>query len=148
MSEPDLDAVLEIESASFARPWTREHFRDEIQSPFGVPLVAVVSESHLAGYLCLKIIFDEAEILDVAVAPDCRGLGIGRFLVRHALTLCRERRVARLGLEVRTGNDAAIGLYQSLGFVESGRRKGYYENGDDAILMDYTLDIAEENHAV
>jgi len=149
MSENDLDLVLKIESASFARPWTREHFRDEIQSPFGIPLVALIPEDHLAGYLCLKVIFDEAEILDVAVDPSRRGRGIGRFLVEHAFALCRERQIVRLGLEVRTGNSEAITLYRSLGFREVGRRKAYYENGDDAILMEYTFEQqAEESDAV
>ncbi|GFO61431.1 ribosomal-protein-alanine acetyltransferase [Geomonas silvestris] len=149
MSENDLDAVLEIESASFARPWTRDHFRDEIQSPFGIPLVALIPEGHLAGYLCLKVILDEAEILDVAVDPAQRGRGIGRLLVWHAFELCRERQVLRLGLEVRTGNREAITLYGSVGFHEVGCRKAYYENGDDAILMEYTFEQqAEESDAV
>jgi [ribosomal protein S18]-alanine N-acetyltransferase len=149
MSEIDLDSVLKIESASFARPWTKEHFRDEIQSSFGIPLVALVPEHQLAGYLCLKVVFDEAEILDVAVDPGWRGRGIGRFLVQHALTLARARGAALVALEVRVGNLEALALYRSFGFRETGRRKGYYENGEDAILMDYTFEKqAEESDAV
>jgi ribosomal-protein-alanine N-acetyltransferase len=140
MSESDLDCVLEIESASFTRPWTRAHFLDEIQSPFGFPLIAVTPEHQIAGYLCLKLILDEAEILDVAVADSLRGRGIGRLLVQHACEFCRDREVALLGLEVRASNQAAIGLYRQLGFTESGRRRKYYENGEDALLMDYRFD--------
>jgi len=149
MCEQDLEAVLDIESASFSRPWTRRHFLDEMHSPFGFPLVATAPDGGVAGYLCLKLLLDEAEILDVAVSHAQRGRGIGRFLVESALTFCRTREVALLSLEVRVSNCAAIALYDRLGFRASGRRKRYYENGEDAILMDYTFkNKAEECDAV
>jgi len=149
LSERDLETVLAIESASFSRPWTRRHFLDEIASPFGIPLVAQVPDGSIAGYLCLKLVLDEAEILDVAVDLSLRGRGIGRILVESAINLCREKQVALLGLEVRGSNQAAIALYHRLGFRESGRRKRYYEDGEDAMLMDYIFeDKAEECDAV
>jgi ribosomal-protein-alanine N-acetyltransferase len=90
----------------------------------------------VAGYLCPSLILDEGEILDVAVRDNCRSLGIGRLLVTTALTLFRERAVQLVYLEVRISNQAAISLYRSLGFRESGRRTRYYENGEDALLME------------
>ena len=140
MCEQDLETVLAIESASFSRPWTRRHFLDEMESAFAIPLVALTPGRQLAGYLCLKIVLDEAEILDVAVDEALRGAGVGRTLVEHALTLCLARGVAQLSLEVRVSNAAAIALYLRLGFRETGRRRRYYENGEDAMLMDYTLE--------
>jgi [ribosomal protein S18]-alanine N-acetyltransferase len=140
MCEMDLETVLQIESASFSRPWTRSHFLDELQSPFGFPLVAQTPEGCVAGYLCLKILLDEAEILDVAVECSQRGRGVGQTLVHAGFELCRATQVRLVFLEVRVGNQAAIGLYSRLGFRESGRRKHYYENGEDALLMEYTLD--------
>jgi [ribosomal protein S18]-alanine N-acetyltransferase len=149
LCERDLDRVLAIECASFSRPWTRRHFLDEIASPFGIPLVAQTSDGCIAGYLCLKLVLDEAEILDVAVDLSLRGRGIGRILVESALNLCRERQAALLGLEVRVGNQAATALYRRLGFRESGVRKRYYEDGEDAMLMDYIFDdTAKECDAV
>ena len=149
LCEGDLETVLAIESASFSRPWTRRHFLDEISSPFGIPLVAQAPDGSIAGYLCLKLVLDEAEILDVAVDLSLRGRGIGRILVESALGLCREKQVALLGLEVRVSNQAAIALYHRFGFRESGRRKRYYEDVEDAMLMDYTFeDKAKECDAV
>ena len=149
LCERDLETVLAIESASFSRPWTRRHFLDEIASPFGIPLVAQVPDGAIAGYLCLKLVLDEAEILDVAVDLALRGRGVGRVLLECALSLCRERQVALLGLEVRVSNQAAIALYRRLGFRESGVRKRYYEDGEDAMLMDYIFeDTAKECDAV
>lgn len=148
MREEDLEQVLEIESASFSRPWTKRHFLDELESPFGHPFVAFVSDGTLAGYLCLKQLLDEAEILDVAVAAAMRGRGVGGRLVREAITLARERGAVVLSLEVREGNDAAISLYRRLGFHEVGRRKRYYDNGEDAVLMDIHISEAGECDAV
>jgi [ribosomal protein S18]-alanine N-acetyltransferase len=140
MCEQDLETVLAIESASFPRPWTRRHFLDEIASSCSIPLVALSADDRLVGYLCLKLVLDEAEILDVAVADAERGRGIGRILVESALKLCREREMALLFLEVRVSNQPAIALYLRHGFRESGRRKRYYENGEDAMLMEYTFE--------
>jgi len=140
LCEKDLETVLAIESASFSRPWTRRHFLDEIESPTGFPLVAQTPDGGIAGYLCLKIVLDEAEILDVAVCDSLRCRGVGRTLVESALTRCRAVGIALLFLEVRVSNQAAISLYRRLGFRESGRRKRYYENGEDAMLMDYTFE--------
>jgi [ribosomal protein S18]-alanine N-acetyltransferase len=149
MDEKDLDAVLAIESASFSRPWTKRHFQDEIISPCGRPTVAVLPDGALAGYLCLQLVLDEAEILDVAVAPALRGRGVGRQLVEGALSQSRRLGAALVFLEVRVGNAEAILLYRRLGFREIGRRKGYYDDGEDAILMEYTFsDQSEECDAV
>lgn len=148
MSENDLESVLAIETASFARPWTARHFLDEIRSPFGTPLVAVDADAAVVGYLCLKQVLDEAEILDVAVGASRRGLGVGRLLMDRALSDCLARGVRSVALEVRVGNDPALELYRSIGFQETGRRKRYYENGDDAVLMQYNFCTREEHHAV
>lgn len=139
MLDSDLEAVLEIESASFSRPWTRHHFQDELASPFGFPTVAVAPDATLAGYLCLKQVLDEAEILDVAVSPAVRGRGVGRLLVEHAFERARGKGASLILLEVRASNVEAIALYERTGFTETGRRKKYYDNGEDAILMERAL---------
>jgi ribosomal-protein-alanine N-acetyltransferase len=144
MGEDDLDAVMAIESISYPKPWTREHFIDEMLSPFAFPTVALDSEGRIAGYVCPTLLFDEAEIRNVAVHPDFRGLGIGQMLVRRVLDECREREASTVGLEVRLSNTAARELYRQLGFVETGSRPKYYENGEDAILMECDLDRTGE----
>jgi [ribosomal protein S18]-alanine N-acetyltransferase len=149
MRPEDVVAVVEIESASFPRPWTTRHFLDEIDSSCGYPMVATTPDGTIAGFLCLKQVLDEGEILDVAVRESMRGRGVGRMLVDAALAQCRERGGAVVSLEVRVGNDDAIALYQRVGFREIGRRKRYYENGDDAIVMEYIFsEKAEESDAV
>jgi ribosomal-protein-alanine N-acetyltransferase len=143
MSEAVLDQVLAIEHASFTRPWQRQHFLDELTSPVSSSLVALTQEGVVAGYICCRVIVDEAEILDVAVAPLWRRCGVGALLVREALKLCTQRGVSTVALEVRVSNRAAIHLYQQLGFYETGCRRHYYENGEDALLMQMDISIHE-----
>lgn len=140
MCEDDLAQVLAIETASYPRPWGRDHFWDELNSPYAFPLVALDQDGSVAGYICPTLLFDEAEIRNVAVHPDRRAFGIGRLLVDHVLTECRTRNAASVALEVRVSNLAAQSLYRRLGFRETGRRPKYYENGEDAILMECRLD--------
>ncbi len=137
MSEEELDEVLAIENASFPSPWSRALFLAELNSPNSFPLVALDSEARVIGFICPMLIIDEGHILDVAVAPAFRGRGIGRLLVEKVLEECRFLGAEFVSLEVRISNSTAISLYQQLGFIVTGLRKGYYENGEDALLMEY-----------
>lgn len=146
MTPEDLGQVVAIEQRAFSSPWSPAHFHDELNSPHAFPLVAESAACCIAGYLCPSLVLDEGEILDVAVREECRGFGVGRLLVTEVLRLFRERGASRVWLEVRVSNEAAISLYRAFGFRECGRRRGYYENGEDALLMDITINGAE--HAV
>ncbi len=138
MTEDDLDAVMAIEDASYSTPWKYEHFQNEIAARYSWPLVAV-EEGVVVGYLCLMSLFEEAQILNVAVSPGRRGAGIARMLLRQAIRLALEKGAETLALEVRASNSAAISLYHQLGFTDAGIRIKYYEFVEDAILMQKIL---------
>ncbi|MBK5276938.1 MAG: ribosomal protein S18-alanine N-acetyltransferase [Desulfuromonadales bacterium] len=138
MNEADLDTVLAIEQASFPAPWKRDHFLHEISAPYSFPFVAETN-GMLAGYVCLTSLFEEAQILDIAVAPDLRGRGIALALMEYAIALALEKGAEVLALEVRSTNTAAIALYERLGFIRRGLRPRYYEGIDDAVLMEKNL---------
>ncbi|MDD2318728.1 MAG: ribosomal protein S18-alanine N-acetyltransferase [Geobacteraceae bacterium] len=149
VTEADLEEILELERASFQHPWSRDHILNEIYSPLSFPLLARLTDGTCAGYICPMLVLDEGQILNVAVKPSCRGKGIGRTLVAAALEEFRKRAASFVALEVRPSNAIAIALYRDYGFVATGHRKSYYENGEDAILM--KLDFKgqkEEIHAV
>jgi ribosomal-protein-alanine N-acetyltransferase len=138
MSEADLDAVLAIEQASYSLPWSREHFEHELAAPHSFPFIAEL-DGKVVGYVCLMSLFEEAQIMDIAVAPERRGRGIARLLLDYAISVAREKDAEVLALEVRASNNAAISLYEQCGFIRTGLRQKYYEGRDDAVLMEKRL---------
>jgi ribosomal-protein-alanine N-acetyltransferase len=138
MTEADLDNVLAIETASFTVPWKREHFVSELEAHHSFPFVAVEDEI-IVGYVCLMSLFEEAQILDIAVDARMRGKGIARLLLEHAISVAREKFAELLSLEVRVSNIAAIILYEKCGFVRTGLRQKYYEGRENAVLMEKKL---------
>ena len=138
MTKSDLDGVMDIEQVSYPAPWKREHFLQEIHSHTSFPYVAVIDEL-VVGYVCLMSLFEDAQILNIAVAPQQRGKGIARKLLELAVSTARERGAEVLALEVRELNAAAIKMYEDFGFVRYFVRKGYYEGKEDALLMEKIL---------
>jgi ribosomal-protein-alanine N-acetyltransferase len=137
MSEADLEAVLRIEREAHAHPWTLGNFSDAIHSRYQCKVYE--SESgEMLGYAVLMLAVDEAELLDIAIAPKQQQHGWGRKLLDEMLTLARRHEMQRVVLEVRASNSAAIALYRRVDFQDIGLRREYYpaQNGrEDAILM-------------
>jgi ribosomal-protein-alanine N-acetyltransferase len=90
------------------------------------------------GFLVLRIAADEAEIL--TIGATARRQGIGRALMREAIARARSKNVAAMHLEVAAQNFPARALYESLGFAESGLRRGYYADGQDAVILTLRLE--------
>jgi ribosomal-protein-alanine N-acetyltransferase len=148
MTEADLEEILAIEIDSFSFPWIRDHFLDELKSSHAFPLVALDQEESIIGYICPRLLLGEGHILNVAVRQDFRGQGVARLLVERILDDCRKKGGEVIFLEVRLSNEAAIALYRQVGFIETGIRRKYYENGEDAILMEYHFTDYEVDDAV
>ncbi|WP_240335576.1 ribosomal protein S18-alanine N-acetyltransferase [Pseudotabrizicola algicola] len=136
---PDIAALAAIHAACFTlpRPWSAA----EIESLLGSPEVFALVES--SGFLMGRVVADEAEMLTLAVMPDARRTGMGRSLVQRFVTEARVRGAAQAFLEVAASNCGAIALYRQAGFVEVGRRKGYYSEPDgtrvDALVLSRAL---------
>ena len=149
MTEADLDEVLRIEESSFSSPWSRRHFLDELTSPLSFPMVARMADGSVSGYICMMMVLDEGSVLNVAAHPQLRRKGIGKRMIQAALAEFRSRGASFVALEVRPTNKAAMTMYEGLGFVVTGRRKAYYENGEDAVLMEYDIKRRDEDkHAL
>lgn len=137
----DLDAIVAIETVSFDRPWSRQSFADE----FGIPtskfwVVRQRPSGAVVGYACCRQVEDELQILNLAVAPDCRRHTIGRRLLQ---TILDQARATGHGvvLEVEVGNEAACRLYEAAGFDPIGRRKDFYGRGRDGLILARTADV-------
>jgi ribosomal-protein-alanine N-acetyltransferase len=140
LGEEDLDQVLEIERASFACPWKREHFLHEIRENRWAVNLAVRRRGDLLAYACTWVLYEELKINNIAVRADHRRQGLGRWLLQRILDDARRQGCTIARLEVRPSNTAAILLYERVGFAKVGRRKGYYQSeGEDAVVMEMEL---------
>ena len=132
----DVDAVAAIEQATFARPWSRESFRQELTRNAVARYLVAEEEGKILGYAGAWVILDESHITNIAVAEAYRGRGIGKQLTQALLQYLSNLGACYATLEVRVSNERAQNLYKSLGFVSVGKRKRYYEdNNEDAYLM-------------
>ena len=136
MTVQDVDAVTEIEKATFARPWTREDFLREMEVNKVARYLVYVLDGEIVGYAGAWVILDESHITNIAIREDMRGRGYGKVLVKALLQYLSNLGAEYATLEVRVSNAAARHVYESLGFVRMGKRPHYYEdNGEDALLM-------------
>ncbi len=137
MKEGDIDDVLKIERSSFSTPWSREMFSCELTDhPFSYLYVARNKKGKILGYICYWLVFDEMNILNLAVDKDFRQKDIGSALLKFVLEDGADRGAQSVILEVRRSNRAAIELYEKFSFRQAAVRKNYYENPEeDALLM-------------
>ena len=141
MHREDLPAILAIEAASFALPWTEEMFESELaRKDISEILVARVSDAGMPppmlGYICVWVIGEELHINNLAVDPRWRRRGIAGALLEAALQRGRVCGARRALLEVRASNFAAHALYRRYGFEPAGVRKRYYDRPiEDAVIM-------------
>lgn len=129
----DLAAVREIESESFSAPWSAGMLALELQREAAVTLAAE-SEGRLVGFAICPREVDDWTLTRIAVRPAARRAGVARALMESLLSEMPDG--ARITLEVRESNAAAIRFYESQGFLTGGRRRRYYpDTGEDALVM-------------
>lgn len=136
LGTPDLDAVEQIERASYAAPWSRSMFAGELAKPGSLCVGAFGDDAELAGFLVVSRYVDAWHVMNLAVAPESRGTGLGTALMHRLFELTADDGSRGYTLEVRVSNAAAIRLYERLGFKAKGVRHGYYtDNREDALIM-------------
>ena len=131
----------------FADPWSEGGFAESLNSPDTRGLIAVANDSLVpslddsgpAGMVMWRTVVDEAEILTIAVLPPWRRQGLGKRLLIAAMDAIDGAGIQSIFLEVAENNPAGQHLYKSHGFVQVGRRSGYY-NTVDALVMRWTRD--------
>ncbi len=135
--DADIDAVGLIEQTSFSDPWPRAGFEPLVRAPRCLFVVAeAASDEAVSGYSIARWVEDEAELLNIAVADERRGKGVGGKMLDHVVRELEERGIRHIFLEVRDSNVAARELYRSRGFRELSRRTGYYRwPTEDAIVL-------------
>ena len=137
----DLDGIVQIERAVNPFPWGEEALRDTIASS-GHHLMSL-REGRVVGFLLSSFVIDEAQLLLIGVSPDWQGVGVGGQLLKELINRSQEQGQKLIYLEVRSGNERAIRLYRSLGFIDIGVRRDYYPGlvgREDAIVMGLQID--------
>jgi ribosomal-protein-alanine N-acetyltransferase len=136
----DVAATAALERRCFSDPWSEAAISETFAAPGMLNLVAERGEG-VQGYVIARAIAGESEILNLAVAPEVRGQGLGGRLLDAMLARLRQTAVREVFLEVRQGNAAARGLYRSRRFEEVGRRGRYYRHPvEDAIVLRLELE--------
>ncbi|AVP37682.1 ribosomal-protein-alanine N-acetyltransferase [Staphylococcus felis] len=135
MSVEDVPAVTDIERVSFmGSSWTIDAFYHEILENNFAHYFIMEYENKVIGYCGIWIVVDQAQITTIAIEPNYRGLGLGQLMLKYVMNFASA--VATLmSLEVRVENHTAQHVYEKLGFEYGGRRKNYYGDGEDALVM-------------
>lgn len=129
---PSAELLSQMHCACFAPGWGEAACASVLNMPGAHCWIASDDEEPL-GFLVMTVVAGEAEIITTGTLPGARRRGVARSLLSEAFSTLRD--TAPVFLEVSERNTAAIALYRELGFEESGRRRGYYADGADAILM-------------
>ncbi len=136
MTLSDLDAVVAIEEATFPTPWSKDSFRQELERNVAARYLVAEKDGAVIGYAGAWVILDESHITNIAIAESQRGNGYGRLLTEALMQYLSNLGAAYATLEVRRSNIRAQNLYKSVGFIQLGVRKRYYEdNQEDAFIM-------------
>ncbi len=135
MLREDISEVAKIDNAVFSCSFKEADFYNYFENPLWHFEVAKIDEKAV-GYISYMIICDEAEIVNICVLPEHRGLGIGKALLNEMIEKCKAQNAVLVHLEVRKSNSVAIKLYERFGFVSVGVSKNHYkEPVEDAIRM-------------
>lgn len=135
MREDHIAQVAALEKRCFSDPWSEASIAAELANPLSTWLVDE-EDGAVTGYIGAQSVPPEADVMNLAVSPDCRRQGIGAKLLDSMAALLHRQRIETLFLEVRPSNAAAIALYERSGFVQVGRRPKYYVNPtEDALIL-------------
>ena len=137
----DAATMSAIHETCFPDPWDDRAMAEILAMPGTYGLI----DHETSGFIMMRVMADEAEILTIAVAPDCRRQGLARGLLAAGAAVAVGAGAGRIHLEVAEDNAPARAFYDSLGFQETGRRAGYYRLGRaaPADALNLTLEMAD-----
>lgn len=134
MTMDDVAVLAEMEQRCFSDAWSENMVRDLVDSSWDK--VWVLESETILGFINYRFIAGEGELMRIAVLPEQRGHGYSKKLMDTMMEDAFQNQITDLTLEVRAGNEPAIGLYKAYGFVEEAVRKNYYHDPtEDALIM-------------
>ena len=139
MSIEDLKSIKYILASDFDNFWSYDVLEEELECDNSYVIVAKADENVIVGFAGLKVILDEADIMNIVVKKDFRHNGIGSFLLENLINHSKDLNLKTITLEVNENNLSAIRLYDKFSFDKLGIRKNYYDGKSDAIIMSKKL---------
>ena len=139
MSIEDLKSIKNVLASEFDNFWSYDVLEEELECDNSYVIVAKVDENVIVGFAGLKVILDEADIMNIVVKKDFRHNGIGSFLLENLINYSKDLNLKTITLEVNENNLSAIRLYDKFSFDKLGIRKNYYDGKSDAIIMSKKL---------
>jgi len=130
----ELQQIVALDRLCLGGIWTLESYQREVYSPNSL-LITLVLQGRIIGCGCFWAILEEAHITLLVIHPDYQGQGLGSFLLYILLHRAHLRGLERATLEVKDSNTVALSLYEKFGFKIAGRRKKYYANATDALIL-------------
>lgn len=134
MTLTDLENIKDNLVTDFDGFWNDTILKEELQSENSTYLVAKINQK-IVGFAGIKVVMDEADIMNIVTKKSNRNHGIGTLLLENLLSLCQALNLSSLSLEVDEQNLPAIHLYQKFGFEKIGTRKKYYQNRNGWIMI-------------
>ena len=139
MSIEDLKSIKNVLTSEFDNFWSYDVLEEELECDNSYVIVAKVDENTIVGFAGLKVILDEADIMNIVVKKDFRHNGIGSVLLKNLINHSKDLNLKTITLEVNENNLSAIRLYDKFSFDKLGIRKNYYDGKSDAIIMSKKL---------
>lgn len=139
MTLEHLEKIKENLKEDFDEFWNENVLRSELENPASTYIVAIDEKNNIVGYSGIWQPIDEAHITNIVTKKDKRNNKVGTKMLEKLINIAKERKLNNITLEVNVNNVIAINLYKKYNFKEVGRRKRYYNNIDDAIIMTYKL---------
>ena len=135
MTAEHVAQIAELEKQCFSSPWSEKSIFGELNNPLSLWIVAV-ENNRVVGYVGSQSVLGEADMMNVAVAPEYRRQGVANALIIELISQLASRDVHSLTLEVRASNIPAITLYEKMDFAQVGRRPNYYSAPkEDALIL-------------
>ena len=132
--EKDLEIIASAEQRCFSDPWSFQALKSAFENPF-THCFLLEEGGQVCGYACLFVLFEEAEVQNIAVDIPFRKRGFGGELLSFLHNFAKEKGAETCFLEVRVSNRAAIALYEKYGYEIYGERNRYYQDGESAYVM-------------
>ena len=138
LNENNLKDIVEIDNSAFAHCWSEQIFLEELNT-ITREYYGFVNDGILIAYIGLDIVFENCDIIRVAVHKNFQNNGIAKKLLLAVFEKLKQKEISKIMLEVSDINTYAIKLYESVGFNKIFERKNYYEDGSNALI--YELNI-------